>query len=174
MLVILAFGAAAAGAVFVAPAIEGSAFPDPPDEFVRFEDRDVSFRHPPGWRAVRRENVVMLRPPTGSPAGAVVVLERVALADARVHRRIQERTDQLIRGYSAGQTAYEFDVDGHDDVHVADWVSKRGGSGRLERVEHLLLPYGRAGLLSFVVRGPASDDPKTDPRAIMGSFELDA
>jgi hypothetical protein len=156
--------------VLVVPLLDTSAFPEAPEDFATFHDGQVSFRHPPGWRETRGPGVVTLTAPGGS--GAMVVLRRTATSDERTMRRLDRAFRRLTRGRRESIGAYDLDVPGHGDEQVGDQVF-RLRDGRRERVETLLLPNGGGGLIHFAVRGPVSEDPAVDPRAITGSFRLE-
>lgn len=161
------------GGVLLAPLLDTTVFPDAPESFVTFEDGPASFRHPPGWRATRDGADVTVRPPASGRSSWVIVLRRFGIDDQRTRRAIARGERRMRRGkrpFEHGR--YELDLPGHGDVEVDDAVIRLSPK-RFERVQSLVRPYGEAGLVSFAVRGPVSDDPREDPRVIMGTFRLD-
>ena len=163
-------GVAVGVAALVVPSLETSAFPDAPDHFVEFDDGQVSFRHPPYWDVTIARDGALMRALDGS--GARVILRRSARSGPRAMRRLERVHESLRRGRRESVTSYELDVSGQDEIEVGDQVFHLGG-GRRERIETILLPNGGGGLVLFAVRGPVTEDPATDPRAITGSFRID-
>jgi hypothetical protein len=166
---VLGLGLVLAVAALLAPHLESSAFPDAPDSFRTYDDGQLSFRHPADWRVARvGTGAVTVSAPSGR---GVVVVRRTGRSGRRAMRMLDRRFHDLTRGRRESTTLYELELPGRGEEMVLDEVWLRAGQRR-DRIESLVLPDGAGGLVHFMVRGPVTEDPATDPRAITGTLRF--
>jgi hypothetical protein len=162
---------AALGAVLVAWNWPGTAFDEPPASFATFRDGGASFRHPPGWRVVRRSSDAVVLHPADARAGQttpVIELRRWG-AGPRASDRARRSVERLVQPSREGETAYELGVPGSEQSSVSDIVFKTR-DGVQHRVSTTFA--SDAGFLTtLAVRGRVTDGP-LDPRDTAASLRL--
>ena len=161
-------GIAAAAVAVVAVVLLWPRYPpEPPDSYATFRDAERSFRHPPGWRATRGADGMIV---VCGPGGDVALLR--GFGTARQAEEFTSRTARRLLGREADPpTRYDLDVPGAERSYLEDVEHIRRGEPRL-RVSAAVAETGAGSTVVLAVRTPIADDSR-DARMIAGSLRLE-